>query len=711
MPPADDAAAGAAAAALQAQSNPDPSAHLPLLPACGNGERRASNVHDSNGKSCSSGVCVQDFPLHSASNPLPAGDEPETPRLDGAGDLSDIDDFDDVFITKMENAGPVLHSAAAALQAAWRGVSTRAAVAWQAAFREADRQHAAQAAFRATLGPCERLRHDVACNPDEADYILWPVHRIQDAWRDLRCRENEWWEQLFRGRRPLPPSFDRAKRAEMHGAWRIARARAAAARDANVAARAAAEAAALSAATTVWAGTRARDLPAIEGRAIALQRAWRRLREAWRSHWERRGYTDLKGLLAQGWHPIPPLDCRLLCRLRQDAARRYSDGLQWHRERRLRERRLACEQRAAARIRAAALRAAHRRLAPKWRAAARIEAAFRARLAPKVRAAVGVQSAARRFFAGRRAAEMIMAEGRDAAATLIQLYTLLMLDRRRLVAVARLRVLLTEVSTLGHDEVPPPPAQQALSSPTGTEHLGTTDGSMRGRKSASSAARARERRVRDSRLPTIVSGIASLRLRAGHLPAAAQLRALLAPLLVPVGSFGARSCEELVAHIALRTARIESDDPATAYALLRAVAGELAFYGNLARDTRGFTAAEIVAESPAYFTGLARRLGVYLKKVEERGALVPIPTDLELGDEYFSFADSINAAAAKHSAPAASLEAPTAAHLRAAAHAIGVPLGWLQRIGYRDSSGTDSSDAASDTVDIDGGGGCCSDAD
>ena len=68
---------------------------------------------------------------------------------------------------------------------------------------------------------------------------------------------------------------------------------------------------------------------------------------------------------------------------------------------------------------------------------------------------------------------------------------------------------------------------------------------------------------------------------------------------------------------------------------------------------------------------------MYLKKVEERGALVPIPTDLELGDEYFSFADSINAAAAKHSAPAASLEAPTAAHLRATAHAIGVPLGWL----------------------------------
>ena len=49
---------------------------------------------------------------------------------------------------------------------------------------------------------------------------------------------------------------------------------------------------------------------------------------------------------------------------------------------------------------------------------------------------------------------------------------------------------------------------------------------------------------------------------------------------------------------------------------------KIVFYTNLAKDVRGFTAAEIVAESPAYFTGLARRLGVYLKKIEERGELV-----------------------------------------------------------------------------------------
>ena len=51
------------------------------------------------------------------------------------------------------------------------------------------------------------------------------------------------------------------------------------------------------------------------------------------------------------------------------------------------------------------------------------------------------------------------------------------------------------------------------------------------------------------------------------------------------------------------------------------------------------------------------------------------------------------------------------AHLRANAHALSVPLGWLLRVGRRDNSGTDSSDAASEADDNDGGGGCYSDAD
>ena len=68
---------------------------------------------------------------------------------------------------------------------------------------------------------------------------------------------------------------------------------------------------------------------------------------------------------------------------------------------------------------------------------------------------------------------------------------------------------------LGRDEVPLPPAQQVLSSPTGTEHSDAADGSTRGCKAASNAARATERREQGSSLAKIMSGIAELRLRTG----------------------------------------------------------------------------------------------------------------------------------------------------------------------------------------------------
>jgi len=81
-----------------------------------------------------------------------------------------------------------------------------------------------------------------------------------------------------------------------------------------------------------------------------------------------------------------------------------------------------------------------------WPAVAKIAGAWidlrERRLAPKVRAAVLVQAAIRRFLAGRRAAEMILREAQDYAACIIQDSALLLLNRRRTAAVARLRVLL-----------------------------------------------------------------------------------------------------------------------------------------------------------------------------------------------------------------------------------------------------------------------------
>ena len=102
---------------------------------------------------------------------------------------------------------------------------------------------------------------------------------------------------------------------------------------------------------------------------------------------------------------------------------------------------------------------------------------------------------------------------------------------------------------------------------------------------------------------------------------------------------------------------------------------------------------------------------MYLKKVEAHGRLLSIPTNLELGDEYFSFADSINAAADKRSAAAAALEASVMAELQAEANMRGVTLGWLLREGCDHDSGSDSSDAAAEAAAADGGdGGCGGDA-
>ena len=69
-----------------------------------------------------------------------------------------------------------------------------------------------------------------------------------------------------------------------------------------------------------------------------------------------------------------------------------------------------------------------------------------------------------------------------------------------------------------------------------------------------------------------------------------------------------------------------------------------------------------------------------------------IPTNPELGDEYFSFADSVNAAAATRSAAAAALEAEMMAELQAEADVRGVILGWLLRDGCCDTLGSDSSE-------------------
>jgi len=113
--------------------------------------------------------------------------------------------------------------------------------------------------------------------------------------------------------------------------------------------------------------------------------------------------------------------------------------------------------------------------------------------------------------------------------------------------------------------------------------------------------------------------------------------------------------------------------------VLDAVISEIVFYENLAKDVPGFTAAEIVAESPAYFTGLVRRLGVYLKKVEARGGPVPIPTNNTGGDEYFKFADILNATAAERSAAAAACEARAMAKLQTLSAQTGLSPGWLLR--------------------------------
>jgi hypothetical protein len=297
------------------------------------------------------------------------------------------------------------------------------------------------------------------------------------------------------------------------------------------------------------------------------------------------------------------------------------------------------------------------------------------RLAPKVRAAVLVQAAIRRFLAGRRAAEMILREAQNYAACIIQDYAMLLLNRRRTAAVARLRVLLTEVSPLGHTDTYTQPAQRT-SGPTGTEHLDTTDGSTRGRKAASNAARAKERRVQSSEISKLMSGIAMLKLRHGEAPATAKLAELLFPLIIPVEGFGASECAALAESISQRMALIEMNRQSDASVMLVAVIRELVFYDNLVRDAPGFTAAELAAESLDHFTGLARRLAVYLKKVAAHGGLLPIPTNNVVEDKYFQFADIVNTVGAECAAAAAARKAKAIAQLHNVAAQLGFSRGW-----------------------------------
>ena len=71
------------------------------------------------------------------------------------------------------------------------------------------------------------------------------------------------------------------------------------------------------------------------------------------------------------------------------------------------------------------------------------------------------------------------------------------------------------------------------------------------------------------------------------------------PAVVPTDDFGAADCGALASTISQRMARIEMESPSIATAVLDAVTGELVYYDNLVRDARGFTAAEIAAESPS----------------------------------------------------------------------------------------------------------------
>ena len=247
---------------------------------------------------------------------------------------------------------------------------------------------------------------------------------------------------------------------------------------------------------------------------------------------------------------------------------------------------------------------------------------------------------------------MILREAQDYAACIIGDSVLQMLNRRRTAAVARLRILLTEVSPLGHTDTYTKPAQRT-SGPTGTEHLDTTDGSTRGRKAASNAARAKERRVQSSEISKLMSGIAMLKLRNGHAPMTARLAELLFPLIIPVEGFGASECVALAESISQRMALIEMNRQSDASVMLVAVIRELVFYDNLVRDAPGFTATELAAESLDHFTGLARRLAVYLKKVAAHGGLLPIPTNNVVEDKYFQFTDIVNTVGAECAAAAA----------------------------------------------------------
>ena len=107
-----------------------------------------------------------------------------------------------------------------------------------------------------------------------------------------------------------------------------------------------------------------------------------------------------------------------------------------------------------------------------------------------------------------------------------------------------------------------------------------------------------------------------------------------------------------------------------------AITRELVFYDNLVRDAPGFTAAELAAESLDHFTGLARRLAVYLKKVAAHGDLLPIPANDVVEDKYIKFADIVNTMGAECTAAAAARKAKAIAQLHNVAAQLGFSRGW-----------------------------------
>ena len=120
--------------------------------------------------------------------------------------------------------------------------------------------------------------------------------------------------------------------------------------------------------------------------------------------------------------------------------------------------------------------------------------------------------------------------------------------------------------------------------------------------------------MQSSEISKLMSGIAMLKLRNGHAPMTTRLAELLFPLIIPVEGFGTSECAALAESISQRMALIEMNRQSDASVVLIAITRELVFYDNLVRDAPGFTVAELAAESLDHFTGIARRLAVYLKR-------------------------------------------------------------------------------------------------